>query len=530
MDQEKLNNPENTTPPVSDDWEDLLGPELMAILNRPTEPVSVEFIDTPAEKPPVAEPPKQEEEYHFVPPVRRRRKRTPKGTRVFYTVYVALVIVLLTTIFALTIPLNKWLENYEASQPEKRSEEAFQTLFADPDWAVIYDLAEQQQTAFEGKEAYVEYMAAQMASAGDPVLTYRETSAGLSGNRKYYVNLDEKRIASYTMVPKKDSEGNTTDWMLGTVELFFERTHSVTVQKLPDWTVFINGTALDDSYTVRTAATVAEKYLPEGIHGFRMAEQVVTGLLKEPSVSVRDAQGNPVDLEYDEETNTYCLPQSEAPKMTEEERELALDAAKANALFAIRAITAGELRDYFDPNSQIYQDIRDTDVWMQSYNGYKFDESVSTVTEYCRYGDTLFTARVTLKLDVTRTNGTVKSLEQDTTYFFTKMPSGKYLVTQITNESIQNGTEQVRVNFMQDGQQLASVFVDTAAASIELPAVTVPEGKVFKGWAQQSTDENGRITMTVRFVPGVGGQATVPEDMVLEPMTLYAVFEAEVTE
>ncbi len=533
MDQEKQNGLpelENATPPVSDDLEDLLGPELMAILGRPTKTEPVEFLDTPEPEPAPAqpEPPKQEEEeYRFTPPVRRRRRRTSKGTRIFYTVYVALVIVLITTIIAVTVPLRNWLVSYEASQPEQRSQETFQVLFANPDWAVIYDLAEEQGTDFEGKETYVEYMTGKVASAENKALSYQETSAGLSGNRKYYVNLGTERIAAFTMTPKKDSEGNTTDWMLGLVELFFDRTHSVTVQKQPGWTVYINGIALDDSYTVRTVSTVAEKYLPEGTHGFRMEEQFVTGLLKEPTVSAVDARGNAIDLTYDADSNTYLIPGATSIEMTDEERTLALDAAKANALFAIRAITAGTLRDYFDPNSQIYSDLRDTDVWMQSYRSYKFDETVSEVTEFCRYTDSLFTARVKLKLDVTRSNGTVKSLEQDTTYFLTKMPSGKYLVTQITNESLQQTVQQVRLNFVSNGQQLASMFVDTAAASLELPAVTAPEGQVFKGWAQQSVDENGKVTMTIRFIPGVGGQAAVPEDMTLEPMTFYAVFERE---
>jgi hypothetical protein len=54
-----------------------------------------------------------------------------------------------------------------------------------------------------------------------------------------------------------------------------------------------------------------------------------------------------------------------------------------------------------------------------------------------------------------------------------------------------------------------------------------PDGKVFKGWATQTVGSDGKITRTIVFIPGEGGIAQVPTDLVLEPMTLYAVFETE---
>ena len=62
-----------------------------------------------------------------------------------------------------------------------------------------------------------------------------------------------------------------------------------------------------------------------------------------------------------------------------------LDAAKANALYAIRAITAGELRKHFDPDTQIYKDICNTPTFIQSYSSYQFDESVSSVTDFYQF-------------------------------------------------------------------------------------------------------------------------------------------------
>ena len=213
--------------------------------------------------------------------------------------------------------------------------------------------------------------------------------------------------------------------------------------------------------------------------------------------------------------------------MTAEEEQIVMDAAKANALYAIRAITAGKLREHFDPNTQIYKDICNTPTFIQSYSSYQFEESVSSVTDFYRYSEDLFCARVTLQLDITRKDGSVKSLEMNTTYFMTRQATGNYMVTNITNVELQQVIEQIRLRFEVDGTLLDTYFVDISAQNVTVPTPVTPEGMVFKGWAVQTVAENGQITRTIVFVPGEGGIAPIPSDLAMEPMTLYAVFEAE---
>lgn len=556
MDQEKMNplvpeefdqSPQDQSlefqPKEDLDLDDLLGPDLMAILGysskaaqeipaadseellpeHPTVPDSVPAVEQ-------EEPILKREQDSWTPPVRRPRpqpSKTRKNTITFYTVYASLVIIVAAALLAVTIPLHNWLVRYEASQPEQQRDAVFSQIFADPDWAVIYDLAEVRDTTFEGKDDYVRYMQEKVAAAKNPQLTCTETSAGLSGDRKYIIKLDDKKIATFTLESSPGEEG-MTNWKLGVVEVFFQREQSVSIEKLPEYTVFVNGVALDASYTVRTVATKAEDYLSGGIHGYRMEVQHVDGLLVHPdSVYVVNSKGEDVPTVYDAATNTYKIPLPSAAEITGEEREIALNAAEANALYAIGAIGAGTLRKYFDPNSQVYNDIIETPMFSQSYASYAFDKTVTGVHDFRRYSDHLFSARVTLKLDVTRKNGTVKTLEMDTTYFFTKNASGVYLANQMTNVPVQELVEQVRLTFVSGEQKLASSFVTVGTDTVTLPSVETPEGFVFRGWAQQTTDEAGNITQTILFIPNEAGEAAVPEDLVLEPMTLYAVFEAE---
>ncbi|MBP3305476.1 MAG: hypothetical protein J6L24_05845 [Oscillospiraceae bacterium] len=452
---------------------------------------------------------------------KKAKKKATKGTVIFYSVYGGVSALILLVFLCLLIPLRSWLVKYEASQPERKCAEVFEYLFADPDWKILYGLAGVADTAFENENAYAAYMEAKV---GNAELTYTETSAGLSGDCKYIVRFGDEKIASFTLTNNTDKAADVPVWELGTVEIFFDRGESVTVEKLPGYTVYINGVALDDSYTVRTTATRAEEYLPEGVHGYRTEQQYIDGLLVQPEVTVRDERGNPVTMAQDAETGIYSPVLPAAPEMTEEERNLALNAAKADAKYSMRAITAAELRRYFDANTQVYKDIIANPVYVQNYRSYSFDENTAAVSEYCRYSDKLFSANVKLTMNVIRSNGTTKVFELDKTYFFTLNAAGNYLVTQYTNAPIQETVESVRLTFIQDGEQVESRLVNTDAATLTLPEITVPEGKVLTGWAVQSDDGSGKITMTVIFTPGENGEVSV-SGSITEPMTLYAVFE-----
>lgn len=162
---------------------------------------------------------------------------------------------------------------------------------------------------------------------------------------------------------------------------------------------------------------------------------------------------------------------------------------------------------------------------MQKYTGHRFDETATSVTDYYRYSDDLFSARVCLNLKVTRTNGTVKTYEANTTYFFSKQSDGSYKVTDMTNIPIQEQIRQVRVSFIADGETLSSAFIDTNAKSITLPEITIPEGQQLRGWAKDDVDENGKHIRVIVFTPTETGVVTLAEDTQLESMTLYPVFE-----
>lgn len=452
------------------------------------------------------------------------KKRPKAGTIVFYSIYSFFVLAAAAAVLFALSWLQDWLIRYEASQPEHKAAQVFDQLFSSPDWKELYDLAGIEDTTYEGRDAFAAYMAQKV---GEQPLRYEETSAGLSGDRKYIVSLAGEKLATFTLTGGSDMQTEIATWELGTVCLFFQRTQSILVQKLPEHTVYINGIPLDSSHTIRTVSTAAEALLPEGVHGYRMEQQYLDGLLMQPKITVKDESGNPVTMISDPETGilTPALPQ--AAPMSEEEINIALAAAKAYSEFSIQKITKAQLANYFDKNSAIYEDIIKTDLFVQSIDRYEFLTDENTIQDFCRYSDTMFSVRVVMTMRIYRLGWQKKDFTMNTTYFFTKNEDGLYLVTNLTNVPMLERQEQIRLTFRQNDTLISSCMVNSDAATLTLPDITPPEGQVLKGWAVQENDGEGKITMTIVFTPGQNGVVQLDPEEPLEPMILYPVFEKE---
>ncbi|MBQ9929530.1 MAG: hypothetical protein IJO72_01940 [Oscillospiraceae bacterium] len=454
-----------------------------------------------------------------------REKKLQAGARRFYRVYFITIAVVLCLFLLLMIPLHSWLVRFETTQPDHRSQEVFTQLFASQDWGKLYDAAKLADTEFETRDDFITYMQARVSAAADKEITFYETSAGLSKDHKYVVQLGKDRLATFTLAGTVDEKSGKTEWSISSLQLDIVSSKSIRIQRLPGYTVLLNGKEVSDAYLVRLISTKAEDYLPEGVHGYVIEELCVDGLMAEPIVEVRNEEGYTVPTVFSVADNCYQLDLPVA-EMTDAEKNVILGAAKANALFAIRAVGTGELSKYFDYTTQIYKDICNTPTFIQTFASYQFDESVTEISDFYRYNDDLFSARVTLQLDITRKNGTVKSLEMNTTYIFARNAAGTFMVSNITNVDLQQQLAQVRLDFDCDGTIVDSVMVAADTAIITLPQVTAADGKELLGWATREVAANGQVTMNILFVPDANGTAPVPSGT-LEPMTLYAVFGEE---
>ena len=468
-------------------------------------------------------------------PETKKKKSGPRlGGVIFYTLYFMFILIFFLATFLGLTWLHGWLTDYEMAQPDGKAEQVFTQLFTDPDWGALYDAAGAKDSAYEGRDAYVSYMEDKV---GDSQLNYLETSAGLSGNKKYLVRLEKEKVASFTLVDKAKNENEDMtnkfknmsripDWQLGAVEVFFNREGTYYIEKLDGHTAFVNDVPLTDEMTIQVATTLAEKYLPEGTTGVSMCTQQIDGLMAQPAVTIFDKSGKQMEVSYDEATRTFTE-RLESNTMSDDQREAAIKAAETycNWMLAVDN-DRGHAAQILDPTGTAYKDLtsipRDQ-LWVQSNNGFTYDNI--NVSDFALYAGDIFSVRVTLDVNVTRTDGSIKNYPFNSSMFFRKNDSGKWLCFNTTNVDVSQPVGRVRLTFMNGENEVHSQFYGTDSKEIVTPVVPTPEGKVFTGWVTIEKDDSGAMVYNLQFQPDEEGKVAIPEGTILKPMTLYALFQ-----
>lgn len=451
-----------------------------------------------------------------------KKRKVKKGNRnitiIFYTCYFFMIAVFAAGMFYADNLVDDFLINFQNSQPTARSEDIFNEYFAAPDWEKLYQMAGLEGTLYEDATVYAAYM---NEKVGTQKLTYAETSAGLSGGRKYLLKLGNETLGYFTLKDMASSDAELADWQLGEISLNITSNKSVRVQTNKGSSVAINGVPLDSSHIVQVSTTLASNYLPEGVRAPTTCVYLLEGLMYEPQVTVTDAEGNIASVVYDEQAGMY-IEQTIDPTISDEQMESAMNAARTYARYMIEEATKDELCNVFDPKSKICKTITSMTMWMQGHNGYKITDE--EVTQYCRYSDKYFSVRVTLSLNVTRKDNTVKKYSVNSTLFF-KNTGKKWVVFDMTNADVQTPITKVRISFMLDDNVVFTNMFPNDIGSLDLPTISAPEGKAFAGWFRQEFDENGTKRYVQVFPPAEEDTITFPAGTILEPMTLYALFE-----
>ena len=455
------------------------------------------------------------------PPVQQPVKRHYGGL-IFYIIVFACILAIYTFTYFKLGDLQNWLIRYEAAQPTYMYEQVFKTYFEHPNWGLLYDNAGVKGSTYEGKEAFVSYMEQKV---GDTPLTGLETSAGLSRDKKYIVRLGDEKLASFTLVDKNNATEKTDipNWQLGEIELFFQRIGTYYIETVQGQKVQVNGVPLDETATIRIATTRANEYLPEGVSAPMTALHQVDGLMVKPEITVTDANGNPVEVTYNEESRTFTVPAAKGQEISQAEKDLALEAIKTYAVYmSSKGGHENELAEYFERGTDLFKTFTSMErTWTQTNAGRSFSDD--TVTDTVKYSDDLFSARVSTNLHLKRKDGTEKVTKLDNSMFF-KKKNGEWKCYDMTAVNVSEPVEKVKLTFQNGDQILKSDFVDASVNQVDCPQVTAPDGKTFSGWVIEERKENGDIVKRIMLEPDENGKASVPADG-LKPMVLMPLFE-----
>ncbi len=482
----------------------------------------------------------------------KKKRRTTKGTKIFYTVYAVVILLFFALVAGVLSGFNGLLKDYEDAQPKYKCQQTFDQYIAKADWGDLYDIANHAKEAnvqvklegnvstssFDSKEDFVQYMT---EKAGGQALRYVATASGDPERlSKYIIKAGDTNIGTFTLQATGRYDYGSgavaeflnvllpiTYWEPGTISLPIQYDHSVSVCVGAGQTAYVNGVALTEDQILKTTVTLAEDYLPEGLHGHSTTTYYVDGLLMKPTVEVRDAQGNVVSTAYDAEKNLYTATFEKSNlTISEKEKTTLIQAAKVLSEYRIEVRDHTSLARYFDSSSAYYKATVKQDTWMQTtmYKSHRFSDPV--VSEYYVYSDNLISAHVDMTLFVTRNNGTVKEWNAGGTFFMTKRSDGTWIVTDANNMRLQEEKTMVRLRYMVNGQELTHELVDSTSVQLEPPIVDVPEGKEFAGWYYETVDAEGKPMLALAFKPDPAtGLAYLGNGVHLEPMVLHARFE-----
>ena len=126
----------------------------------------------------------------------RKVKQNRRGRLIACVIYLLLVLLFLIGMNFVLRWMEGWLTDYEAAQPKVKSQQVFEMLFDQPDWAQLYEMAGLEDTIYESAAQYAAFMENKVQ---DKKLFYYETSAGLSGDYKYIVRMEDEKVAEFTL-------------------------------------------------------------------------------------------------------------------------------------------------------------------------------------------------------------------------------------------------------------------------------------------------------------------------------------------
>ncbi len=340
-----------------------------------------------------------------------RKKRKSIWNSTFYRVYFSLVALALVAIAVGTVWLRGVLRDYESAQPKYVAEDVGK-LFENADYEAIYNV-DTSAAQFEGDEAlYLDNL--RELAAGRRV----EWTPAFSANkdeRKYNVNLDGERFATFTLVPSgQTTEKGNTLWKLGYVTTLVQlkqATPTPEPEATPEpapavkytcritapagYSVTVDGEALSaDNATTTEKALFEADFLPPGVKNPTLVEYLYDAASETPKVEASDETGAPVAVEAVEGKElTWSCPMKSDEAYSEQYGSAAIALAKQVAKFmnkdakkkAIERVCARN-----SPAESIFDNLNNT--YATPHTGISFkDEAVS---EFYVMADDCFTCRV----------------------------------------------------------------------------------------------------------------------------------------
>ncbi|MBQ9429396.1 MAG: hypothetical protein IJU41_07640, partial [Clostridia bacterium] len=312
--------------------------------------------------------------------------------------YIALLVLVLLVVILTAIGkemLTKVLYAYEAAQPQTVAQDLLDELAADRESSELYLAFEDDVSSYETYENKHDFLRARLFS--EPLQLKSLSSALTSADVRYAICTAEgKKVAVLTLSPKAAAgRYGFIGYSLQAATLEPSLLQTVSVSVPGGYTLFLNGQAVDFFETSgEQTPDESVSFMPDGVRGVWRDTYAFSSFCAQPLIEVVSEDGEPSQIK-EIATGVYSAALAEDTALADEYADHAIEATKAYAKYMQNDSGFGGVRPYFDPQSDIYQQLRTSEtLWVIDHTGYSFSDAKAS--EFINYGDGVFSCRVSL--------------------------------------------------------------------------------------------------------------------------------------
>lgn len=353
------------------------------------------------------------------------RKRLP----LFYKIYFAVIAVVLAALVIFLWWLWGFLKDYEASQPKHVADAIFEKYYASGDFSALAAKCAKDDP-FEDADTIAKYLNDNYKNAE------MTCTAGAAKNDlpTYIVKVGDEKVSSFTL---KEAEKNSRGWEMyeeGEFEVYY-KTAALTIVVPTGYSVSVEGVALGEKYVTESAIpSVDADQLPAGITGITYTKYEINGLLSDPDIRVTGADGRAAEVKYEAEDNAYHTYPLFDEVLEREQKDYVIEAMSRYALMMSADNLWTNVKTYFDPDSQIYEDTYESAQYIWTVIPHDSAEITDAeASQFLRYADDVFSCRVKLTNTLTKDAETWHDRLDWTVVF--KNVGGTWLICGMTTNS-----------------------------------------------------------------------------------------------
>lgn len=327
-----------------------------------------------------------------------------KGWRIFWIIYINIVLVLVIVWVCAISRVRDVLKDYENAQPQREVERLVEKLEEGSGSRLFSFRGEVSK--FESEDAVKQIFMSQMEGKK---LSYRLIREGISPvTQLYAIYAGEEKIAEIQL-EETDEEPvllflTKGHWSLESVEGFLPKERNNVELTLPNiYEVSVNGVVLGKEEYVSEPKEIRQfQYSKEYMTVPKMVHYSVENLVGTPEIEIKDIHGDALDLNYflsdSEDANPDLFVEAE---MSDELYDMVLANAKRYANFFTKDLpdarkSIAPIADMFPEDSyylKLADEYRKRDMWMYSAHETPIFSNES-VTHYTEYAEDFFSCEV----------------------------------------------------------------------------------------------------------------------------------------